>query len=877
MATPRYFQGSTVTGPVYASTATCFADVVELLNVCPTLPLTRKAFLALSEKERNTAKQVPFFVPACFRESPSKRIYDQATHCNLVFLDIDSEKEHRDGKWVETGRSPAAPFSKDPELLHEALRGLNFIAHLTASSTPEKPRMRVIVEADEIPLDLYPKAVEYVASLLGLPSITKESKVAVQPMFNTVMFRDDTEDDHPILAKEVKAKLLSVEMFAHHPSTPNPQGLNGKNGSNGHHPSSLDGLEFLRAPVDEITLEIAKEALGHIDADCSYHEWLSIAACLKHQFCPLEEDEAYALFDEWSAGGTKYASADETRAKWNSLRPTPIGREPKTIRSLLKTASQAGWDDTRVKEKGYTSLVEWMGSATSITSLIEDGVRKIISTPQLSAVQEGMLLDQLKVHAKDKFQYRASVTDLRKTLVQLREQQRGQQKEDKEKKIPKWANGLCFVSSTGEFFRTLTGEKYKPQSFNMKYGRYLLPTPKALALAGIPANESTLSKPLVDPADYVLNYLQIPTFYDYAYSPASPNDMLFVHEKKKYVNTYSPTYPELDHERAEEAGALLLNHLQNLVGEPDYRRTIIDFLAYMVQSPGLKIRWAIFLQSAEGAGKTFLAQLMRAVLGKQHVRTISGESINKGWNEWSFGRQLVVLEEVRAVGHSRHVVMNALKQLITNDDIPIDQRNRDTREVVNTTNYILFSNFHDALALTPQNRRYFVVKSPLQSKAQVAALGENYFGPLFEMLSKNPGGLRCWLNDWKISPSFKPNGNPPHTIYEKYMVEDSASDLTAAVRRMFLEGSDPLLQYDIVSAKVMMEALSLEIGMRLPTVQHLSSVLREEGFEQIGRHLIGNDRHYLWVRSGVTGDPLATAVERVKRNAIHLQMEIVYG
>jgi len=861
----RYFQGQEVTGLVHASTANTFADVVEKLNVCPTLPFTRKAFLALSEKERNQAKQVPYFTPACFKESPSKRSYDQATHCNLIFLDVDPEKENRDGKWVENGRYPAAPFVNNPDLLYAALEGLNFAAHTTASSTPEKPRMRIIVDAHEIPLHLYPEAVKYIGSLLGLPSITKESKVAVQPMFVCVLFKDDTEEQHSLFASETKGRAVRVSDFAGL-DFPEPQ----KNGSTPHHTPSLDDLDFLRAPLPEITLTVAKDALSHISPDCSYHEWLEAAACLKHQFSSKEEDEAYELFDEWSAEGTKYVSADETRAKWDSLRPTPVGREPRTIRSLLRLAALAGWDDTRLKEDGYSKLVEWMGSVPTVTQMLEQGVRKILATPQLSSTQEGMLLDQLRVHAKDRFAYRASITDLRKDLAALREKMHRQKPDEQEKKkVPKWATGLAFVTTPGVFYRQSTGERYDPSAFNMKNARHLLPSAKTLVAAGLPVNESTLSKPLVEPTNYALNYIQIPTFYDFAYDPSQPNEMLFVHEKKKYVNTYSPTYPEMDMERAAAAGSILQRHLDHLISEPEYRTILLDFMAYIVQFPGRKIRWAALIQGVEGAGKTYFAKVMKAVLGERHVKTVDGTTVTSGWNEWTFGYQMVAIEEVRVAGTNRFDIMNRLKPWITNDDIPINEKFQNNREVQNITNYMLFSNHHDCLTLTPGDRRYFVIKSALQTKQQVLSLGKDYFARLFGFLETHPGAMRAFLHNWKISEDFNPNSQAPRTKYVQDLIEDSASEVTAAVRRIIGEGDVPLAQYDIVSAKAIADILQLEVGMKPVSSQHLGHVLREEGYHQIGRHSIDGERHYLWVRRGV--DELAAPAEAAKRSKENLR------
>jgi len=300
----RYYQGSSVTGPVRISAARNFREVVDTLRICPTLGLSHGDFLALDEKKRNEAKQVPFFVPAVFKDSPSKRVYSEALHCNLVFLDIDPEKENQNGKWVETGRYPAKPFVDDPDSLYTALAGYNFAAHLTASSTPDKPRMRIIVDAENIPLAAYPRAAMAIAALLGLPTVTKESKVSVQPMFLPVMFSDSTDEQHPLIAYYLDGRTftkgdIGEGLFPEFESRSRSEAGNADPG--------LDALEFLRAQVPEINLTVAREALFAIDADVSRAEWLNCAAALKHQFSPHREDEAFDLWDEWSQTGEKYA------------------------------------------------------------------------------------------------------------------------------------------------------------------------------------------------------------------------------------------------------------------------------------------------------------------------------------------------------------------------------------------------------------------------------------------------------------------------------------------------------------------------------------------------------------------------------------------
>jgi hypothetical protein len=268
---------------------------------------------------------------------------------------------------------------------------------------------------------------------------------------------------------------------------------------------------------------------------------------------------------------------------------------------------------------------------------------------------------------------------------------------------------------------------------------------------------------------------------------------------------------------------------------------------------------------------------MKAVLGAEHVKIIDGASIKSGWNEWGFGRQLVILEEVRVAGASKHEIMNALKPLITNDDISINERFRNNRQVQNISNYMIFSNHHDALALTPGDRRYFVLKSPLQSKAQVLALGDHYFEPLYAVLKEHPGAMRAFLQDWEISPDFRPDGHAPRTKYVSDMVNDSANDLTATIRRMLLEGDFPLVQYDIVSASKLRDVLFHEEGFTKVTAQHIAQVLREEGLHQLGRYAIGDERHYVWVRAGITEEEaLRAAAHRVQHNLVNLGMDLIY-
>lgn len=324
----RYFVGWTVTGEVHGSLAKTFKELFHMTLEKPIiLPCTHGEFLALPKKDRHAAKRVPYLVAATYTSSPSPRGTEHARNGNLLILDLDE---------MEDGTCPASPFVKDPKLLKSRMAPFTFAAYTTASSTYQKPRMRIVVDADDIPLAAYPQAVRSIAERIGLDTITSESLTAVQAMYLPTLFsKADPELDDPMLAYELEGRPFQVS-----DTLPNFRvGTMGQKATS----DDPDHLEFLRAPVAGVDLETVRNALAFISPDLPYPEWFGMCAALKHQFSPRSDEEGYQLFDEWSSKGGKYTGPDDTRKKWGSSAQTPTRRQPVTIRTLLKMAKAGGW------------------------------------------------------------------------------------------------------------------------------------------------------------------------------------------------------------------------------------------------------------------------------------------------------------------------------------------------------------------------------------------------------------------------------------------------------------------------------------------------------------------------------------------------------
>lgn len=840
MPAAKYFTGQSVFGPMSSCPATTFRELVETCIHTPIpLALSQDNFLEMPKKgpggrDEYKVEHLAHLTPAAFKAEGVERQMINATVCNLVFLDIDEDKK--------TGVCPAAPFVKNPQLLRDQLFPLAFVAYYSISSTPEKPRIRIMVSADGIPLSMYPAAVNTIARRIGLNIVTRESKVAVQPMFLPVLFSGQHIDEHPTFCGELDGQALTprlveeVEMDEVMGEVPKGYTKDQQHGE--------DALAFLRPPVPEITLQIAKEALSHVDPDTEYMAWVEIAAALKHQFSHKQPTEAYELFDEWSAKGQKYVSHEDTLAKWNSLQPTPAGRVPVTIRSLIHAAVDAGYNAAPVKEVSFTAVLNWIREdGRTFTDLTTISLQKIMAAIMLSLTEEEALLNAVARQAK-KLKLDIGIAVLRKDLKRLKAQAAQKDGDKDSSEMPGWLKGWCYVTSTDEFFHHRTTQKVKPEAFNNMNGRRLMPDE-----VDDNPDPAAKARPIMRPQDFALNLHKVQCVSGYRYTPSEPGKIYTKKDGLWFVNTYRANFPTPTPEGAEEARKVIDRHMELLIADPNHRRILFDWLAYNVQFPGQKIRWAPLFQGGEGCGKTFFFELMLAVLGHGHAKLVNKASISGSWNEWATGAQVIAIEEIRVVGENKYEIMNKLKELITNNNVPINQRNNDTRTVENTTNYIAFTNFHDALALAHNDRRYFVLKAILQEEEEIRAVGEQYFDDLFALLEERAGALRWIFENHTISGDFNPNGRAPHTIFRDQVIEDTSDEITAVVRRLVNEGDHVLVNGDFIVAKTLGAMFDLE-GVRHPTDQYLGQVLRNLGYHSGKRSMLDGVKQTIWVRNG---------------------------
>ena len=312
MSNPKFFAGTPDNmGVVHAMPEQTFEELVSGRFVVPAaLSVTRDEMFALPKDQQNEVKAVDYVVPATFRVSPSPRKTENATTCNLVFVDIDDS--------VEAKRMLKEGFGN-------LLGQINSVVHHTARSTPDAPRLRVMVEVDNLPAKHYAMAATHLAGILGMSELNKESKVSVQPMYLPVQYKDSTDD--PIVHTCTNGNVMDTGGLA--------ELADATNLTTDPADAEIGDIMALSDPVDDITVADVEDALTKLDAACSMSDWVEVGMALKHQF----GDAGFEVWDNWSSQApAKYPGTEVLLKRWGSFKQNP-NVKPVTVRTLFKRAT----------------------------------------------------------------------------------------------------------------------------------------------------------------------------------------------------------------------------------------------------------------------------------------------------------------------------------------------------------------------------------------------------------------------------------------------------------------------------------------------------------------------------------------------------------
>lgn len=546
-----------------------------------------------------------------------------------------------------------------------------------------------------------------------------------------------------------------------------------------------DGLETFK-PILQVTEDTITETLDLIPNNDDYDQWLRVGCALHHQF--EGKNTGLRLWHEWGQKSDKY-EAGTTNFKYKSF-----GHGPGTA-----TFASLIYDANKIKEKAATEAFDkalnQINSCNDKKKLTEDILGKLAEAAT-NDLQADEAIKRVQLRLGEITDVRPRLEVVRKMFNQLRP------KQEINKAIPKWCEGWVYIEKTNMFYSYINGKLMNKQAFDMAHGRHILaPDAKAKgeSFGGLASNVA-------------LNVHEIPTVYDSVYLPG--NDRFLRIEGREVVNVYDyntvPPMREPENEDDIAAVQRVIRHFEILFPDERERRLLIDWMAYNVQFPGEKITWAPLIQGVDGGGKTWLRQLLRECVGKPNIRSISAERLKDTFTGWAQGRKIVVFEEIRLHGQNRFEILDKMKPYISNEEADVRNMQREAYEIINVTNYLMFTNFFDALPINQNDRRYFIIRTAFQTESHIVqfeAQHPGYFTELFGVLEYNAPAIHHWLAHWELSDEFKPKAKAPKTAARTLMISTSdASDEMDALERIIHDSENPLISNELLSSAALRES-----------------------------------------------------------------------
>lgn len=577
-------------------------------------------------------------------------------------------------------------------------------------------------------------------------------------------------------------------------------------------------------PIDITTQELSLK-LGMVPGADDYDTWLQVGMALWHQYAG--DEEGLILWHEWSAQASNYDS-DVLDDKWPTFEPEK-GSQPVTARLIVKLANE---EEKRLAGEQVEDTREEIKAARTVETLRDAAFKvKRLAFDNLVRESVGNLIRK---------RYK-EITGDTMSIATVRQLIRFENPENRRK--PKWLEPYCYVERDKVFYHLDNRMELDREAFDAKHNRFMMTQKDRLEGRSAPEHSASTA---------ALNLWEIETVYRRMYMPHE--DQFFTYNGQRFVNFYSeigiPDVPRRLNDDEKAAIRTVKAHLEHLFPVARDRKLLLDWLAYIVQTKR-RVNWMPLIQGTQGDGKTFFAEMMKAVLGWENVHIVAGESLEERYNHYMEGALLVFFEEVRLHGTNRYEALNRMKPWIANKIMNIRRMQHGTYEIVSTASLLAASNHKDAIPAGDDDTRYFPMFSRWQRRAAIKkfnAANPNYYTELYNTLT-HAGALRKWLLEHEIGAEFNPDARAPDSSSRAEMValneseEEAAFDAALAESKR-LDFCDTLLNGAAVSDELM------ERGSEAPYGRALNRFLSERGFSMFPKRVkVGKEAIQFWSRT----------------------------
>jgi hypothetical protein len=739
---------------------------------------------------------------------------------------------------------------EDIELYLRLELGCAFIAYSTYRHTDAAPRIRIVIPLSRaVTQGEYRALVDKIARLLAdLGEFDKCSWVWAQLMFLAshqpgVKPWSVVQNGEPWQVPDV---LEGVEYTVDNPTPERGELSTGMIEQS----SGIPNDDFGSGDIADLELALAQRPLDLTPEDVGsildrwpaepldYDGWAEVGMALYHQF--EGRDEGLRRWVAWSEKSPKH-NPREMRMKYRSFG----GRmKPKTMASIIRHVG--GLHKALAIEPAGDTFAALEAQARAVKDVkaygeLRDRVRKMSDVALPLAMRAALALAVFESFGKNGNLTKAEVKREFRPARRKGPGSVGEYSGPGEFSGPEWLSDWVFCGAENTYERISVRDSMIPAAFKAYFGG----EPEVMAAE-------------VDAAAFALNICKIPKVSNLMFWPGA--GQFFEHRGLRYLNTYeesgvTPCETLEGDEDGKRVVELFLQHLRNLIPSEREQRIVIDFLAFVYQNPGRRVRWSILLYGIEGAGKTYFFKVAQLLMG-HNAKTVSTTAINSEFTGWAAGARLINIDEIRIAGTNKYGILDKMKPMISDDTISVIHKGKDERSVPNFASYMMSTNHADAIPISDSDRRYSVITTRYTTKEELNAFHggpegvEAYFSKLFSETARRADAIACFLRDWKVDASFNPEGRAPETdgllSMRSLNVSEERDDVEAAIDNYACACA--VISRDLLDVTELNKRALLD-GKSLPSRKQLGHILSNFGLQQIeGRRIKLKDRtdHYVW-------------------------------
>jgi putative DNA primase/helicase len=212
-----------------------------------------------------------------------------------------------------------------------------------------------------------------------------------------------------------------------------------------------------------------------------------------------------------------------------------------------------------------------------------------------------------------------------------------------------------------------------------------------------------------------------------------------------------------------EALLRILEHLCSREDRPrEVYQWVLKWTAYAIQHPGAKMQTALLIHGPEGTGKNTFFGAVRQAYGRYGF-TFTQVELESQFNGIFSGKLFGIGNEVVSRAELYHQ-QGRMRNMITEGEWPINEKNLPARMEQNHCNMVFFSNRIDIAKLDPDDRRYCVIWTPEPADPSL------YLEAKEELATGGAAALHWHLLNEIAVDGFDEHSKPPMTRAKRELI-----------------------------------------------------------------------------------------------------------